>query len=283
MKDFVYLNGKFVKEKYAKISVFDAGLFYGWGAFETMRSYDGKIFRLDAHLDRLFGSLKFLMIKINFTKLQLKTAVSELIKKNQIKNGYIRITVTAGKTEGQLNLNNRQKSNLFIIARKLKPSAKKAITAQIAGLKRNDGSLLSGLKSANYLENILAKMDAKKRGFDEAILLNTKGFVAEAATANLFLVKNGNLLTPSLDSGILPGITRQVIIEIAKKEGIGVKENKIKLNELLSAQEIFLTNSIIEILPVARIGAKKIGAGKIGPLTERLSRLYRNKILREIW
>lgn len=297
MENFIYLNGKFIKESSAKISVFDAGIFYGWALFETVRAYNGKVFRLEQHLDRLFKSSRILKINIKYTPLEISSsqkkkakfltgytkkhiekAINTLIKKNRIKNGYVRITITRGKIEGQLNLKQRQAPNLFIVAKKLKPFAKKAITTQIASFRRNENSLISKIKSANHLENILAKMDAKKNGFDEAIMLNLKGYVAEGATSNIFLVKNGYLLTPSLDSGILPGITRQVIIEIAKKEGIRVKEKKIKLNELLSAHEVFLTNSISEILPVIKINTKKIGTGKIGSLTKKLTCLYRHEV-----
>ena len=262
----VWINGKMVNAKDAKISVLDSGFLYGDGLFETMRSYDGKIFKLDKHLSRLFDSSKALKINISYSKEVLRKALYNCIKRNVLKNAYIRITAT-------------RDGNVIIITKEFSPYPCRnyinGISAKVSKIALNEHSPLAGKKTLNFLNYLLAKEDAKASGYDEAILLNTKGNVAEGATSNIFLVKNRKLLTPSLDDGILSGITRRTVIELSEKLKIAVTEKHLSCKELLSANEVFLTNSLAELLPVIKINRTIISNGKPGTITKLLHAAYR--------
>ncbi|MCX5667068.1 MAG: aminotransferase class IV [Candidatus Omnitrophica bacterium] len=307
----VYINGKFVDPVKAKVSVFDRGFMYGDGVFETMRGYAGVVFKLDEHLDRLLRSLKIMKIIPPYSKRCLKVAIYETLKANRHCEGtkypkqslkgiasspsaprndrlfsaYIKVIVTRG--EGRFGISHKDifSPNVVITAKDFEGYPgwmfDVGLSANITGV-QNEGSITSRIKTLNYLPYILARADAQDRGFDEAILTNTKGFITEAATSNIFIVKKSRLITPSIESGILPGITRGVIINIAKKMQISVKEKLVTRRELLGVDEIFLTNSLAEVLPVTRVDSKPVGTGLVGDITKLLRISYQKTVIREV-
>jgi len=265
----VWMNNKMIDAKDAKISVFDKGFLYGDGLFETMRAYGCSIFKIDEHLSRLFDSAKALKIHIPYSKKCLREAAYNSIKRNRSKDAYIRITVTKG-------------GNVIILTKEFKGYPRgnyiDGTSAKVSKITLNEHSPLAGKKTLNFLNYLVAKEDARASGYDEAILLNTKGDVAEGATSNIFLVKNGRLFTPSLDSGVLPGITRRMVIMLAKEKKIAVTEKHLSCKELISADEVFLTNSLAELLPVIKVGRAKIGRGRPGEVTKLLHAAYRQLV-----
>ncbi len=281
----IWINGKLVSPDKAKISVFDRGFMYGDGLFETMRSYAGRVFKFDRHLDRLFRSLDVIKMDHDYSKKYLYDAVYKTLKANRLSSAYIKLAITRG--EGRFGISHKDKfrPNVVITAKDFEGYPDwmfdAGLNACITGL-QNEGSVISGIKTLNYLPYILARFDAKDMGFDEAILTNTKGYVTEAATSNIFIVKNGILITPSLKSGILQGITRGVVIEIAKGLKISVKEKLVSRRELLGADEIFLTNSLAEVLPVTKVDSKCIGRGQVGDITKLLRISYQKAVIREL-
>ena len=283
----VWINGRFTDREGAKISVYDRGFLYGDGVFETMRAYAGVIFRLDAHLDRLFGSLRLLNIKFPYTRQYLKKSICRTIQVNGLESAYVRLTVTRGQGSPGIDCNGPFKATVIIAANRFIDcpgcSRARGVRVKTAATRQNEYSPLSGVKSMNFLQFILARSEARKGGFAEAILINTGGYVAEAACANIFLVKNGMILTPSLESGILPGIARRVVIDMAKALKLKVREKKILLQELMNADEVFLTNSLIEILPVTGIDLSKVGSGRPGEITKLLHISYQKEVIREVF
>jgi branched-chain amino acid aminotransferase len=279
----IWINGKFAPPDKAKVSVFDRGFMYGDGVFETMRCYAGKVFKLDRHLDRLFKGLKALKIKHRYSKKDLQDAISGTLKANGLSSAYIKLIVTRG--EGRFGISHKDKfrPNVVITAKNFEGYPgwmfDIGLSAAITGV-QNEESMAPGIKTLNYLPYILARFDAKDMGFDEAILTNTKGFITEGATSNIFIVKNNKLITPSEASGILPGITRGVIIEIAERLKVSVKEKLVTRRGLLGADEIFLTNSLAEVLPVTRVDSKPIGTGTVGDITKLLHISYQKAVIR---
>ncbi len=278
----IWINNKIFSAKNAKISVFDRGFLYGDGIFETMRCYGGKIFKLSEHLARLFHSAKTVNIKVPYSGIKLAKAVNKTLEFNKSKDAYARITVTRGESAFSLAGGAEIGSNVVITVKEFTGYPGRfyssGITAKISQIRQNEKSDLSKIKSANFLNHILARIDAQNEGFDEAILMNIAGDVAEAVTSNIFLIKKEALITPSLDSGILPGITRSAVIRIALNLGMKVRERRVSRKELLSADEIFLTNSLAEILPVVKIGSVKVGAGCPGRITKLLHKAYRQMV-----
>ncbi len=284
-KTAVWINGKIVPEKRAGISVFDRGFLYGDGVFETMRSYAGVVFKMEEHLGRLFSSLKILGIRPSHSKRGIENAIYGILKKCGLKSAYIRIAITRGEGLG-IGSTCPSGPNNVIIAKELKEypdwAYRKGISAKVAGIKQNEHSLLTSIKSLNFLNYIMARAEAKRAGCDEAILRNTNSYIAEGATSNIFLVKTGRLVTPSLSSGILPGITRQAIIGIAKGLKIPVKEKAVSYAEMLGSDEVFLTNSIAEVLGVVKIDSRKIGRGVPGEITKLLHISYQKNVIRQV-
>lgn len=284
-KSKVFINGKFYDQDKARISVFDRSFLYGDAAFETMRGYAGRVFRLDRHLERLLKSLQVIYIRHKYTKKYLKDAVYRILKMNGLKSAYIRLVVTRGEGRFGIGYMDEFDPNLIIVAKHFDGYPDrillKGISAGIAGV-QNEYSPLSRIKTANYLNLILARSDAKRAGFDEAILTNTKGSITEGATSNIFLVRSGALVTPSVDSGVLPGIARGVIIEIAGKLKIPVRERAVSRGELLRADEVFFTNSLAEVLPVTRIESMPIGQGVVGPVTKLFQISYQKRVILEV-
>lgn len=273
-------NGKFFEETKACVSLSDRGFLYGDGIFETMRAYDGAVFMLEAHMERLFASLEVVKIKPPFSKAALKSAVRSCIRKNALKSAYIRLTITRGEGKFGIDVSGLGRSNAVIAAKELigppEEFYERGIKVIVAkSTRQNESSPLARVKSLNFLNYVMARMEAREKGFDEAVILNTKGYVAEGASSNIFIVKGGCLITPSVESGILPGVTRGVIMDIAAKHKIVVTARRIGAPELLSADEIFITNSIQEVVPVVMVGSKKIGSGTPGKTTKLLRTYYR--------
>ena len=285
MKTKIWMNGKLYSQDKAKISIFDRSFLYGDAVFETMRGYAGMIFKLDAHLARLFSSLKILKIKHGYTKDRLKEAVYNTLRGNKLKSAYARLVVTRGEGRFGIGYKDMFTPNLIIVAKDFEGYPEwmflKGVSAKVIGV-QNEYSVLSNIKSSNYLNFILARSDAQGMGYNEAILTNTKGNITEGATSNIFIVRSDSLITPSINSGVLPGITRRVIIDIARKLRLPVREKAVSRRELLSADEVFLTNSLAEVLPVTKIDGKRVGEGTVGPVTKLLHISYQKQVIREV-
>ena len=271
-ESLIYIDGNLVPESEAKISVLDHGLLYGDGIFEGIRAYKGVVFKLREHIERLYDSAKFLKIKIPLSKEELIEAILETIRKNGLTDCYIRVVVTRGV--GDLGLDPRKcgKPSIIIIAKPMGPLLGKKTVSLIISSVRRDGVDATNhqAKSLNYLNSILAKLEAISAGADDAIMLDNRGFVSEATGENVFIVKNGKIMTPPPTSGVLLGITRNCIIELARKLGYEVMERELTPFELITADEVFLTGTAAEIVPVESVNGRKIGTRVPGPVTERL-------------
>jgi len=275
----VWITGKLYDKDDAKISVYDHGLLYGDGVFEGLRSYSGKVFRLEQHLDRLWKSAKAIWLEIPVTRDALAKAVNDTLATNGIKDGYIRLLVTRGAGALGLDPNKTANPQVVIITDHiaLYPPEfyEKGLTIITASTVRNHPAALSPrIKSLNYLNNIMAKIEGLQAGCVEALMLNHKGEVAECTGDNIFLVKNRQLYTPPLDAGILEGITRDAIIEIAREAGTLVSEVALTRHDVFIADEVFLTGSAAEVIPVVKLDSRVIGDGKPGPVTRDLTQRF---------
>ena len=275
----IFIDGKYYDERNAKISVFDHGLLYGDGIFEGIRAYHGCVFKLKEHIDRLFYSAKAILLPIPMTHAQLMRATIETCRKNKIRDGYIRLVVTRGVGTLGLNPNRCKNPSVIIIADKIQlypPELyQRGMDIVTVPTTRNLHSALNpAIKSLNYLNNILAKIEANNAGVEEAVMLNAEGFVAECTGDNLFIVKNAALCTPPLSAGALYGITRQTVIELAEAAGLEVSEPNLTRYDLFNADECFLTGTGAEIVPVVKIDGRVIGTGKPGPITRQLVEDY---------
>ncbi len=279
----IWLNGQLVDKQDAKISVYDHGILYGDGVFEGIRVYGGKIFECQAHMDRLYASASKIRLEIPYTPEQLVQAQYDTIKANGCKDAYIRLVVTRGEGGLGLNPNKCARPNVFVIADGIELFPKElyetGMPVIIAKTVRTSPSMVDpSVKSLNYLNNILGKIECNDAGVAEAIMLNDKGNVAEGTGDNIFLVKDGKILTPPGSAGILMGVTRAVVIRLAKQAGLEVIERDFKPAELMSADEIFLTGSGAEIISVTKVDGKAIGGGKAGPTTQKLLKAFREFI-----
>ena len=283
MEQIVYLNGSLVPRSQAKISPFDLGFLYGYGLFETMRAYSGHIFRLGVHLERLTRSAAQLGMPLSAS--ELKKACYDTLKANKLSDARIRLTVSMGEGEATPDPPKHPQPTVLIIATNYTPPSaetyRNGYKAVVASMRQNSQSPLSRLKTANYLNNILARKEARGKGADEAILFNERNYLCEGSTSNIFLVARGNLITPNEESGCLPGITRQIVIELATELSIRVTEREIRLEELLNADEAFFTSSLIELMPLTEVDGKTIGSGKRGRVSERLMRAYKEFVMRD--
>jgi len=275
----VYIDGKFYDQRDAKISVFDHGLLYGDGIFEGIRAYNGRVFRLKEHIDRLFASAKSILLNMPIAHPELMKAVVASCRENKLRDGYIRLVVTRGVGTLGLNPNRCKNPSVIIIADKIQlyPAElyERGMEIITVPTVRNLHSALNpAIKSLNYLNNILAKIEANNAGCEEAVMLNADGYVAECTGDNLFIVKQGRLMTPPLSAGALYGITRQVVMELAEKEGVQVSEPNLTRYDLFNAEECFLTGTGAEIVPVVKIDGRVIGDGKPGTLTRKLVSKY---------
>jgi branched-chain amino acid aminotransferase len=271
----VFIDGKFFDERDAKVSVFDHGLLYGDGVFEGIRAYNGRVFRLKEHIDRLFYSAKAILLTLPMSHAKLMEAVLESCRRNKVRNGYIRLVVTRGVGTLGLNPNRCKRPSVIVIAGKIQvypPELyKRGMEIVTVPTVRNLHSALNpAIKSLNYLNNILAKIEANNSGCEEAVMLNAEGFVSECTADNLFIVKSGKLMTPPLSAGALYGITRQTVMTLAEQSGVSVSEPNLTRYDLFNADECFLTGTGAEIMPVVKIDGRVIGDGKPGRLTRKL-------------
>ncbi len=275
----IFIDGKFCNERDAKVSVFDHGLLYGDGVFEGIRAYNGRVFKLREHIERLYCSAKAILLEIPLTPEQMLKATVETIRANKLRDCYVRLVVTRGV--GNLGLNPRscKKPSVIIIAGKIQvyPAElyERGMDIVTVPTVRNLHSAVNpAIKSLNYLNNILAKIEANNAGVEEAVMLNAEGFVAECTADNLFVIKKGALFTPPLYAGALYGITRGTVMELAEQLGVKVSETNLTRYDLFNADECFLTGTGAEIMPVIKIDGRMIGSGKPGSLTKKLVAEY---------
>ena len=271
----VWLNGKIVPEEEAKVSVFDHGLLYGDGVFEGIRSYNSRIFKLKEHLERFYKSARVIMLKIPLSLNELGEAIIETLRANNLKDAYIRIVTTRGVGDLGLDPVKCPSSTTFIIASKIQFYPRelygKGLRLITVPTRRNDiESLNPAIKSLNYLNNILAKIEATNSGALEALMLNREGYVVECSGDNIFIVKNGTLLTPPISVGTLEGITRNVVIDLAQSFKINCLEPFLTRYDLYNSDEVFLTGTAAEIIPVTELDGRSIKDGEVGPFTKRL-------------
>jgi branched-chain amino acid aminotransferase len=287
MDEIIYLNGRLIPRFEARLSPFDHGFLYGYGLFETTRAYNGHIFRLDSHLTRLRCSAESIglthsILTTEEGKQSLKAACMATLEANELKDARIRLTVSAGEGDMTPDPGTCSSPTVLITARNLVPlppeKYETGFKAAVSFLRRNSQSPLSRLKSTCYMENVLARMTARAAGYDEAIFLNEQGYLAEGSTTNVFLASHGELITPPFESGVLPGITRDAVLEIARTSNIKATERWVELNELIEAEEAFLTNSVLELMPLVSVEGRPVGSGRPGKLTRDLLFAYRKLV-----
>ncbi|MEO9594016.1 branched-chain-amino-acid transaminase [Rhodopirellula bahusiensis] len=285
MTQAIYINGEYFSREDAKISVYDHGLLYGDGVFEGMRIYSGKVFALEDHMTRLYESARAIMLDIPIAIDALTTAVNETVAKNGLTEGYIRLVVTRGGNQLGLNPFACEDPQVIIIADTISLYPEKFYTEGLelitASTIRNHPAALSPrVKSLNYLNNIMAKIEAIRAGCIEAVMLNTKGEVAECTGDNIFIVRGDRLITPPIDAGILEGITRNTVIDLARENGIKVAEEAMTRHDIFVADECFLTGSAAEVIPAVKLDGRVIGDGKPGPMTQKLNAAFREFVAR---
>jgi branched-chain amino acid aminotransferase len=280
----IYIDGAYYPKSQAKVSVYDHGLLYGDGVFEGIRAYNGVVFKLKEHIDRLYRSAHAIMLQIPLTKEEMTQAVLETLRKNKLSNAYIRLVVTRGM--GDLGLDPRKcpKPSVIIITDTISlhstEAKEKGITAIISWVRRNPiDTATHEIKSLNYLNSVLSKIEANISGVDEAICMEKNGLIAEGVGENLFIVKNSKIFTPPNCTGALAGITSQVAVRLAKKLGYEVAEVNITPFQLLTADEAFFTGTAAEIVPIREVNKRQIGNGKPGPVTNRLMAEFQKTIL----
>jgi branched-chain amino acid aminotransferase len=275
----IYLDGEFVKQPDAKISVFDQGVLFGDGVFEGIRAYSGRVFKCKEHVDRLYDSAKMIMLRIPMSKEKLIEVILETCRRNDIRDGYIRLVVTRGIGDLSLFPKRKLKPTVFCIAGKIslypKEFYEKGLSIVTAVQRRNKATIVDPqIKSLNYLNNILAKIEANQAGVPEALMLTQEGIVAECTGDNIFIVKEGKLYTPPIHVGILSGITRNTVMMIAEEMGIEVCEKEFTLFNVYSADECFLTGTAAEVVPVREVDQRVIGNGEVGPITKKLLKTF---------
>ncbi len=276
----IYIDGKFHSEADAKVSVFDHGLLYGDGIFEGIRFYNSRVFRLEEHLERLWDSARSICLKIPMTMPEMEEALLDTIRQNDMREGYIRLIVTRGV--GNLGLNPAQckRPTVIIITAQIalysEAVYKNGLTAVTCATRRtNPASLNPAVKSLNYLNNVMARIEANLAGADEGLMLNDEGFVSECTADNVFIVKHGQMFTPPISAGALRGITRSVALEVATELGIKIHETNITRHDIFVADECFLTGTAAEVIPVIKVDGREIGTGKPGPITAQTIARFR--------
>lgn len=281
----MYVNGKFIEKSKATVSVFDHGLLYGDGIFEGIRAYSGSVFRLADHVDRIYDSAKSILLKIPLTKEAMTAAVLETLRKNQLRDAYIRLVVTRGTGDLGIDPALCTSPTVFIIAEPVAsvfgPREPKVVRVMVSSYRRDAvDSTSHEVKSLNYMNSILAKIEATTLGVDDAIMLDHRGFVSEGSVTNVFLVKNGRVATPSSAAGILHGITRDRIVKLCSDLGIEVEQRDVTPFELCTADEVFLVGTKSEILAVGSVRGTRIGDEGVGPVTRRLYKEFAKVVLR---
>ena len=276
----IFIDGKLVDREQATVSVFDHGLLYGDGVFEGIRSYNGLIFKCREHIDRLFESAHTLMLTVPLSKSQIEKAMIQTLQANKLKDAYIRLVVTRGTGDLGLDPRKCKVATVFIIADKITLYSREYYEkglkiAAVPTVRNHPEALNPQLKTLNYLNNILAKIEATNAGVDEAVLLNAQGYVTECTAENIFYVRGKELVTPPPYVGILKGITRGAVMELAKKDGYTVREDVFTRHDLYNADEVFLTGTAVEIVSAVRIDNRVIGSGKPGKTTLALTQAFR--------
>jgi branched-chain amino acid aminotransferase len=282
----IYLNGKWYPKSEAKISVYDHGFLYGDGIFETLRACNGKLFMLKEHLERLQRSADAIQLRLPLTDRQLEALLYESLVRNNLRDARIRLTISRGPGELGLDTNLCPQPTLVIMAKAFKayPAElyRQGMSASIASTRRISSQALNpAIKSLNFLNNILAKQEARAQGTQDALMLNTQGQLTEATTSNLFFVSHDILKTPALECGLLPGITRQLVLELARQHEIEVEEGSFYATDLLDADEAFLTNTSLEIMPLVQVDAKPIGQGIPGEITKKLHEWFKAEVRKQ--
>ena len=278
----IYLNNKLVRKSKAVVSVFDHGFLYGDGVYETLRAYKGVVFKIDEHMERLFRSASMIGLKIPETHDEIKMAIYKTIRTNRHNEAYIRISISRGSGPIGLDPKLCPKPTIVIVSNAFREYPRqyyqKGVKVAIVDVRRNFKDALNPkIKSLNFLNNILAKIEAKNRGAYEAIMLNYRGYVAEGAITNILFIKNNVLCTPEIDVGILDGITRRIILDITKELKIKTKEGRFTREDIYNAKEVFISNTTMELMPVTEVDNIKIGT-KIGKITKMLHSAYKRKV-----
>jgi len=290
MDEKIYINGSLVARDKARISVFDHAFLYGYGLYETMRAYHGKIFLLERHIKRMLHAAEIIGLEQKLAGIDLAKACRETLDANNLEDARIRLTVSNGDSDVAPWASTGGTSTVVITARPYTPfSAEKyneGFKVNIASVRRCRQSVVATMKSVNYLASVMARMEAARQGLDEALLLNDDGFIAEGGGCNVFFVKSGALVTPSLDSGILPGVTREVVTELADGLGTGMSEGTVGIGIIRRCDEAFVTNAMIEVMPVTAVRDNNgqeviIGSGKPGKITQQLMEEYRERVEKE--
>ena len=276
----VWIDGKLYDKADAKVSVYDHGLLYGDGVFEGIRVYNGKVFERDAHVDRLWASAKAIRLVIPVSKEQLVAAIEETVRANNFRDCYVRAVVTRGVGDLGINPLKSPKATVFVIADLVsiypKEMYEKGISVICSSVIRNHPNALSArIKSLNYLNNVLAKIEANDAGASEAVMLNHEGYVSECTAQNIFVVRGGEVQTPGTTEGILDGVTRGVMLKLCRRMGIPCAEKRLERYDLYAADECFLTGTGAEVMPVTKIDGREIGHGQPGPVTRRLIDAFR--------
>ena len=276
----IYIDGEFLPKAEAKVSVFDHGLLYGDGVFEGIRSYNSRVFKLNEHLERLYDSAKSIMLQIPIPIETMKETVLETLRRNHLREAYIRLVVTRGVGDLGLDPDKCPKPSIIIIADKITLYPQKfyedGLEIVTASVRRNYSEAINPrIKSLNYLNNILAKIEGKQSGAEEVLMLNAEGYVVECSGDNIFWVKNGVLVTPPVHIGILEGVTRNSVIDLARDAGMQVEERVFTRHDLYIADECFLTGTAAEVIPVVKIDRRAIGDGQPGKVTEKLIAAFR--------
>lgn len=276
----IFINGSLIPQDEAKVSVLDRGFLYGDGVFETLRAYSGKIFRLDDHINRLFRSADAIYLKTQFTEAYIKDTLYYTLKENNFKDAYLRLTITRGRSNSGLDIGDCLDPTITVISSEFNGYAASlyhhGISTAVVNTRRIPPSALNPeIKSLNFLNNIMARVEARRVDASEAIMLSTEGYVAEGTVSNIFIVKDGIVKTPPLSVGILNGVTRSLVIGLAQKNNIPLTEQQFLPEELYSADECFVTSTLYEVMPVTSINNKPVSNGHPGELTQTMLRLFR--------
>ncbi len=284
MNEFVYFNGSLIPRAEAKVSAMDYGFLFGYGLYETMRGYAGRLFRLDSHLSRLDRSAREIGMALDIRALRQGTL--DVVRANNFPDTRVRITTSIGEGTITPNLASCGKPTVLVLAGEYHPFSPEryaqGFSAIVSSLRKNSRSPVTFMKSTSSMENMMARQESRTAGADESLFLNERGYVTEASGSNVFLVRGSTIVTPRLKSGILPGVTRAAIFELAGQSGLEIVESDIRLGHLLAADEAFLTNSLIEIMPLTSVDGKSVGNGGAGQKTMALAEAYRKLVLSEL-
>jgi len=279
---FISLNGRIIPDTEGSISTGDRGFLYGDGIFETLRSYNGEPFKLAEHLERMRCSAEKLKIIPLYSNAEISESITKLLEKNSVQDAYIRITLSRGEGGSGLQMSDSLKSTILIQVKPFTPYDEKLYNEGmyliVSGHRRSTTSPICRHKTTNLLTSILLKEEAKDKSANEAIVINTDGYVAECVVSNIFMVNNGSVITPSLDTNILPGITRRTVLDICQNSGIPAREESFKIETLINADEVFITNSLMEIMPVSVIEDNKIGKATPGKIMQQIMSAYKSLI-----